>query len=124
MTTREGMDELAGIEWELTAWEMDVARIITEIPSGRLTTYGCLARISGKRHGHSPSAARAVGRLRDKLYTLLDYKTTRVPLHRIASQGDLWSKNDEPETKLENDRRRDREGTMRKSDPWWCPCDD
>ena len=119
MTALEELEENAG---KLTAWEMDVARIITEIPFGRMTTYGCLARIASERHRHSPNTARSVGNLRKKLYGLLR-DDTEVPLHRIATQGDLRSAKDSVETTEDNERRRDREGTTRDSDAWWCPCD-
>ena len=120
----EGMDELEGIRERLTDWEWDVAQVIREIPCRRIITYGCLARITAERdpeHSYSPDASRAVGKLRRKLYRLLPLRHgTQVPLHRIAKQGDLCSRRDSEETREENNRRRDEEGTPRDNSAWWC----
>ena len=72
---KEGTEELKRIKRKLTEWEWDVAQVITEIPRGKLTTYGCLTKIAGRRHGHDPTASRAVGNLRNKLYRLLTHDT-------------------------------------------------
>ena len=34
----EGLEELNQVANQLTPWELDIAKIITEIPSGRLAT--------------------------------------------------------------------------------------
>ena len=119
----EGMEELNQVASQLTPWELDVANIITEIPSGRLATYGCLARFAAKRYGHNENAALAVANFRNKLYGLLGHDTT-LPLHRIATQDDRHSRKDSPTTKSYNDRLRAREGTLDLPDAWWHPCKD
>ena len=94
--------------------------MILEIPSGRLATYGCIARIAVHRFGpHGSFTARRVAEFRRTLYEILGHET-QVPLHRIAKQGDLTSQADSPETGYENNRRRQREGTPRDSAAWWC----
>ena len=85
--------------------------------SSRLATYGCLASIYHRRHGHQIGAL-TVANARKWLYGLLTHDT-RVPLHRIASEGDLHSKNDSPETQCYNRVLRGREGTYDGHDPWW-----
>jgi len=119
----EGMQELSQVANQLTPWEFHVAKIITEIPSARLLTYGCLARLAAERYGYKENAARAVANLRNKLYGLLGHDTT-LPLHRIATQGDRHSRKDSAITKSYNDRLRAREGTLDLPDPWWHPCKD
>lgn len=114
--------ELERIRGRLSDWELDVAKVILEIPCGQLATYGCLARTVADRRGgaYGREPSRAVANLRRKLYGLLTHDTP-FPLHRLASKGDLYSKKDSEETRIYNDRLRDEEGTLRKDDPWWCP---
>ena len=116
-------EELRVIEGQPTKWEWNVAQIILEIPPGRLATYGCLAKIAAQRHrNYSPKAYRAIGELRKKLYGLLTHDT-KVPLHRITTQGDLYSENDSNKTRRENRKRRAEEGTPYDNTAWWCPCE-
>ena len=113
--------ELERIQGQLSDWELDVAQAILEIPSGKLATYGCLARMVAERRGASfgREPSRAVAKLRRKLYGLLTHDTP-FPLHRVASKGDLYSKKDTEKTRTYNNRLRDEEGTLREDDPWWC----
>ena len=106
---------------ELSKWEQAVAQAIKEVPSGRLTSYGCIAEIVNRRlnrHGRPPS--RAVAMVRMKLYGLLGHKT-KLPLHRVATQGCMNSENDSDETKRENAKRRKTEGTPNTwEEAYWC----
>ena len=78
-------------------------------------TYECIARAA---HRGGRQASRTVGNLRMKLYELLRHRTV-VPLHRIATKGDLDAKNDSEETRAENNRRRKKEGPPRDDSAWW-----
>ncbi len=118
---KSAQEEPRVIEEQLTEWEWNVAQIILEIPPGRLVTYGCLAKVAAQRHGNcSTKAYRAIGNLRMKLYGLLTHDT-KVPLHRIATQGDLYSENDSNKTRRENKKRRTEERTPYDNTAWWCP---
>ena len=114
---KEARRELEAISEQLTETQWKLVQIILEIPSSRLATYGCLALIYYRRHDHQISA-QMVARTRKKLHGLLTHDT-RVPLHRIASEGDLYSKKDSPETQCYNTVLRNREGTYHGHDPWW-----
>lgn len=120
---RQGVRELRSIETRLRnsphEWKWYAAQFIAEIPSGKLTTYGCISDLIQHRHGYSPGP-RQVGQLRGELYDLLGHETM-VPLHRVAKQSDLLSAYDSPTTRQENDRRRDFEGTPLDENAWWYP---
>ena len=117
----EAQAELEGIEPQLTTWERHVAQVILDIPHGRLATYGEIARIVAERYPedhHSAIASRSVGIFRDKLYDWQS-RETAIPLHRIASKGDLISAKDSDETRAVNNRLRAEEGTPLNDDAWW-----
>ena len=107
--------ELNGIRWELSEWEWAVAEAILKIPPGHLITYKCLSVFATGK-----DASRATGNLRNKLYRLLGHRT-KVPLHRVAKQGDLTSEYDSPKTRRENAKRRKKEATPQDGSAWWCP---
>ena len=69
--------ELERIPGQLSDWELDVAQVILEIPRGRLTTYGCLARTVADRRGGAGGRepSRAVANLRRKLYVAFRIRT-------------------------------------------------
>ncbi len=100
-------------------WQWHVTRIITEIPSGHLATYGCITEIANQCFGHT-LIPRNVAWLRKHLYGLLSHDT-QVPLHRVAKTGDVESLADSDETKEYNDRLRRREGSL-ENPVWWNPC--
>lgn len=116
-------EELNEFEGELRdspdEWQWHTARIITEIPLGRLATYGCIAEIANQRLGHNLKA-RNIAWLRRHLYGLLGHGT-QVPLHRVAKVGDVESLADSTKTKRYNDRLRGQEGSLNDPDPWWRP---
>ena len=62
---------------DLTAFEQSVLRVLKSAPRGRVTTYGELARASGR-----PGAARAVGNALHK-----NPDAPRVPCHRVVKSG-------------------------------------
>jgi O-6-methylguanine DNA methyltransferase len=53
-----------------------VLDVVRRIPSGRVTTYGDVARLAGR-----PGAARAVGRV------MADASTPGLPYHRVVRAG-------------------------------------
>ena len=114
--------ELQGIESQLRTskdeWQWHVTRIIAEIPSGHLATYGCIAKIANQCFGHT-LIPQHVAWLRKHLYGLLLHNT-HVPLHRIAKAGDVESLADSDKTKKHNDRLRSREGSL-DNPVWWHP---
>lgn len=116
-------EELQSIEKQLRnskdEWQWHVTRIITEIPSGHLATYGCIAEIANQRFGHT-LIPRNVAWLRRHLYGLLTHDT-HVPLHRVAKVGDVESLADSGATKECNDRLRGQEGSL-ENPVWWHPC--
>ena len=73
-------------------WRWYVAKVISEIPSDYLATYGCIAEFVNQRHGLNISP-RNVAWLRKYLYQLLTHET-EVPLHRVAKIGDVNSLED------------------------------
>ena len=107
--------EMEGIRGDLSEGEWAVAQAILKIPAGRLITYRCLSQLA---LGYD--ASRSTARLRRKLYGLLGHGT-KVPLHRIAKQGDLNSCHDSVKTRRENNRRRLKERTPLDDSAWWCP---
>ncbi len=52
--------------------------VVRRIPVGRVTTYGTVARLSGK-----PRAARAVGNI------MRDARAPHLPYHRVVAAGGL-----------------------------------
>lgn len=65
---------------QLTRFEQAVLKKLREVPRGRVTTYGTLARAVG-----IPRAARAVGNTMNK-----NPDAPRVPCHRVVdSNGEL-----------------------------------
>ncbi len=115
-------EELQRIEKQLRnskdEWQWHVTRIITEIPSDHLATYGCIAKIANQCFGHT-LISRNVAWLRKHLYKLLTHDT-QVPLHRVAKAGDVESRADSEETKEYNDRLRGQEGSLTNL-VWWDP---
>lgn len=99
-------------------WQWHVTRIITEIPSGQLATYGCITEIANQCFGHT-LIPRNVAWLRKHLYGLLSHDT-QVPLHRVAKDGDVESLADSDKTKVYNDRLRRQEGSL-ENPVWWYP---
>ena len=114
---REARKELATIQDQLTETQWNLAQIILEIPSGRIATYGCLAEIHERRHGQALVPV-MVGKTRVRLYELLTHDT-HVPLHRVATQDDLYSEQDSSYTRWCNMKLRHEEGTYDGHDPWW-----
>lgn len=96
------------------AWRRVVYELILRIPSGRLVSYGRLASLAEEETGSNPGA-RNVAWLRRELYGILGHDTD-VPLHRIATAGDVASINDSVETRNENNLRRGAEGSLGR--PW------
>ena len=114
--------ELQSIEKQLRnskdEWQWHVTRIIMEIPSGHLATYGCVTEIANQCFGHT-LIPRNVAWLRKHLYGLLSHDT-QVPLHRVAKAGDVESLADSDKTKIYNDRLRRQEGSL-ENPVWWYP---
>ena len=118
-------EELFDFEEELRdsrgEWQWHAARIITEIPPGRLATYGCIAQIANQQLGRNLTP-RNIAWLRRRLYEQLPLgHDTQVPLHRVAKVGDVESLADSKITKRYNDRLRGQEGSLNDPDPWWRP---
>jgi alkylated DNA nucleotide flippase Atl1 len=115
-------EELRSIERDLrnspSEWQWHVARAICQIPRGNLATYGDIAKVVNYRHGLRINA-RNVAWLRRKLYVLLSHDT-KVPLHRVAKNGDVESLADSEITRNYNDRLRDKEGSLNHP-VWWRP---
>ena len=82
---------------------------------GQLISYGRIAELVRERHD-IPVVARTIGWFRRELYRILTHDTT-VPLHRVATRGDVESENDSPRTREVNNRLRDQEGS--RVDPHW-----
>ena len=96
-------------------WRWHVTKVITEIPSGHLATYGCIAETVNEKFGYG-IIPRNVAWLRKYLYGKLTHDTF-VPLHRVAKAGDVHSLADSPETKSYNDKVRGMEGSL--TNPIW-----
>ena len=115
-------EELRNIEQDLrnspAEWQWHVAQIISEVPTGHLATYGKIAEVVNRRHGHRINA-RNVAWLRRKLYGLLSHDT-QVPLHRVTKIGDVASLADSNITKSYNDRLRGQENSLH-NPTWWDP---
>ena len=114
--------ELRNIEEKLkkseNQWHWHVAQAISEVPRGYLATYGAIAEVVNQDY-HLNIGARNVAWLRKKLYSLLSHNT-KVPLHRIAKEGDVESLGDSETTKMYNDRLREEEGSLA-NPKWWHP---
>ncbi len=112
-------EELKRIESQLreVEWRWQVTLIISQIPSGYLATYGCIACIANRKHGLN-IIARNVAWLRGYLYALLTHDT-QLPLHRIAKVNDVDSTADSKETRCYNNRLRGQEGSLR-NPRWYC----
>lgn len=92
--------------------------MIDEIPCGYLASYGTIARVANERYGWSVVPLN-VGWLRRHLYEITDRGTT-LPLHRIATMGDIRLENDSGRTRRENESLREEEGPL--INPiWWNP---
>ena len=99
-------------------WRWYAAAVIDEIPRGYLASYGTIARVTNERYGSSIVPLN-VGWLRRHLYEITD-RDTALPLHRIATAGDIRSENDSERTRRENEGLREEEGSS--IDPiWWNP---
>jgi alkylated DNA nucleotide flippase Atl1 len=96
-------------------WELKAYQEIKRIPSGSVITYGRLAQRVNRRYGLD-IIARNIGNLRNKLYHLLGHET-KIPLHRIAKQGDPESEWDAEKTRRYNKRLRTAEGSW--PEPKW-----
>ncbi len=109
-----------------------VIKAIKKIPSGKLATYGCIAEVANRTRRDGPKhIALNVGKLRRTLYDCYrkkgyglkedsdEFKEYPIPLHRMATQGDLCSANDSPITGAENCVLRKREGTPCCESAWW-----
>ena len=96
------------------AWRRVVFNLILRIPPGRLASYGRLASLAEDETGANPGA-RNVAWLRRKLYEIFGHDTD-VPLHRVATAGDVASINDSADTRTENNLRRAAEGSLGR--PW------
>lgn len=98
-------------------WRWQVTLIITQIPSGYLATYGCIACIANQKYGLK-IIARNVVWLRKYLYALLMHDT-QLPLHRIAKVNDDGSTADSEKTRGYNNRLRGLEGSL-ENPRWYC----
>ena len=67
---------MAGRQWRPTAFARRVVQILGRIPSGRVVTYGDLARVAGR-----PGAARAVGNI------MREAPIPGLPYHRVVAAG-------------------------------------
>ena len=99
-------------------WHWKVACLITKIPKGYLVSYGDLANYANKKYSLNLRALN-IGWLRRYLYKILTHNTT-VPLHRIATKGDVDSGKDSRKTRALNNKLRAREGIFTKL-KWWKP---
>ena len=74
--TKEDQDKLA----KLGPYQREVLRLLVEVPPGRVTTYGDLAKELARRNPRwSPKASRAVGTAMK-----LNPCAPRVPCHRVV----------------------------------------
>jgi len=92
-----------------------VAKEISLIPSGYLATYGLIANIVNQKYNLNINARNAA-HYRKKLYWLLSHDA-EIPLHRVASQGDVRSEKDSEETRTKNNKLREEEGSL--NNPLW-----
>src|SRR4029453_8327780 len=67
---------MSGRPWRPTAFARRVVQLLGRIPSGRIVTYGDLARAAGR-----PGAARAVGNI------MREAPITGLPYHRVGAAG-------------------------------------
>ncbi len=110
----EGVQKLLraeGVEWRCFATE-----VINDIPSGYLASYGVIAELINDRHDLH-AQPRHIGWLRRHLYIITD-RNTSLPLHRIATKGDVTCKNDSAETTPGALMLRNQEGTL-DNPKWW-----
>ena len=96
----------------LSTWERKVYKLICQIPSGHVATYGSIANKLDPK-----SSALAVSNLRRKLYHTLTHDTD-VPLHRLGSQDDDHCSNDSKETREISIKKRLEEGFYDKPRYW------
>lgn len=119
MTYNEQADfirtKLAGSEND---WHLKVFELILQIRPGELISYGNLARWAEKEHGLQLCPFN-IAWLRRRVYNLLESHGPGIelPVHRVASQGDLTSSKDHPETQTENRRKRATQGSLK--NPIW-----
>ena len=99
-------------------WRWHVATVINRIPTGRIATYGTIARVANEEFGLH-IIARNVAWLRSYLYVETNRDTT-LPLHRIAKVGDTEMLYDSERTRSDGMILRQREGSAR-NPMWWNP---
>lgn len=105
-------------------WRLHAFRVIDDIPSGCLASYGAIAAMVNARTGHS-IIARNVAWLRSELYGWVrggdeDIRKLNLPLHRVAKAGDAKACGDSPETRADCRDRRERENEGFATNPrWW-----
>jgi len=101
-------------------WRWHAYTVVCDTQSGQLISYGRISEILYGTHGLAISP-RTIGWFRERLYGICDHDEevllTEVPLHRVASRGDLFSLNDSEETREQNDRLRGIEGSL--TNPQW-----
>lgn len=97
-------------------WRCAVTKVINEIPTGYLANYGAIAELANSQYG-TEIGARNVGWLRRHLYEITN-RSTSLPLHRIACQGDARCEYDSERTREESIPLRRAEGTLNQP-KWW-----
>lgn len=112
-------EQVALVESELADspndWQLKVFRLILNVPSGHLISYGNLAKWANQEFGLS-LRPRNTAWLRAKIYGIVGHETD-IPIHRIANEGDVNSTRDHPYTQEVNAQRRSAEGFFAK--PRW-----
>ena len=91
-------------------WRLQALHMIRQIPSGSLISYGNLAEWTNQEYGTS-IVAQNTAWLRKRIYHTIGHATD-IPIHRIASDGDTQSLNDEKVTQEFNRRKRMAEGSL------------
>lgn len=99
-------------------WRLQALRIIRQIPSGSLISYGNLAAWTNQEYGTSITPLNTAW-LRKKIYHTIGHATD-IPIHRIATDGDTRSINDEKVTQEFNRRKRMTEGSLYRPH-WYIP---
>jgi alkylated DNA nucleotide flippase Atl1 len=116
---------LQDIEAELrdspNEWRWYAAHVIADIPYGCLASYGTIADEANRRYGLAITALN-IGWLRRHLNDRTQWNSD-LPLHRIATAGDINCANDSrPQTIAQCRKLRTEEGTWNNPDaPWWDP---
>ncbi len=67
-----------------TTFQQDVIDIVLQIPKGRVTSYGTIAKFLGHNRG-----ARMVGWVMNNCHVINETKQIKIPAHRVVNRNGL-----------------------------------